>query len=103
LLSADRGALTCFTAAAKTCTAAGLHVTEMGVDIGTRWVFAIVSGGTPGRCVVTSYSQHYSARAIGGIQVVKTASCQETAVTSKGVTLSCPGQVIMIPAAVSAA
>lgn len=111
LLRADPGALTCFTTAARACKAAGLHVIVMGVDTGTRWVFAITSGGVPGRCAVTAYSQHYSATNIGGlfskspggwVQAVTSVTCQETAVTSKGVTLECPGQAIMIPATVSA-
>jgi hypothetical protein len=111
LLRADRGALTCFTTAARACKAASLDVTQMGVDTGTDWVFAIASGGTPGRCTVIAYSQHYSATGIGGlftqapsgnwVQAVKTANCQETAVTSAGVTLNCQGQAIEIPATVN--
>lgn len=113
--AADRGALTCFTAAARTCKAVSLGVTEMGVDTGTDYVFAIASGGTPGYCVVNGYSQYYSAMDIGGLYTlspqggwvmpISTFRCSETAVTSQGVTLACQGPVqdetVLIPAAVS--
>ena len=99
--TADRGALTCFTAAARTCKAAGLSVGQKG-DAGTDYVFVITSGGTPGHCAVTEYSQRYA-----DVQVaaVNTFQCYEVAVTSQGVTLTCKDPVqdetVLIPAAVS--
>src|SRR5215469_13888645 len=48
MLSSDKGALTCFQKAAKTCTAASLGVTVMGVDTGTSDVIAIDPPGASG-------------------------------------------------------
>jgi hypothetical protein len=102
LVTAYRGALTCFTTAARTCKAVGLGVRQRGTDTGTLYVFAIASSGTPGYCTVTEYKQRYSAIAIGD-QAVSTFHCFETAVTSQGVALACEGpaaqdDTVFIPA-----
>lgn len=100
LFGARRGALTCFATAARHCRAASLGVTEMGVDTGTSHVFTIVPGGSP--CRVTETSQYYSANFGGSSGPVVTRSCRLTGVTGKGVTLSCGGRAVLIPAKVSA-
>ena len=114
LLRADRGALTCFATAARACKQAGLQLAETGTGWGTYWVFVIAGDGAPGRCTVAEYSQYYSATDNGGLYTrslngwvlaVKTVPCREASVTSKGVTLNCPGlsvQAILIPATSSA-
>jgi hypothetical protein len=98
LLGADHGALTCFDAAAKSCRPASLHVTEMGVDTGTDYTFTIESGGAS--CRVTEQSNFYSANGGGSTGPVTTTSCLRTAVTDAGVSLSCAGQDVLIPAKV---
>jgi len=95
LLSADRGALTCFHAAAKTCTAASIKVTDMGVDAGTDYAFVIMPGGRP--CQVTEFSQFVIFTGEVHRSRVTTASCRVTAVTGRGVTLTCDGQQFLIP------
>src|ERR1700722_19095669 len=45
-LSADPGALACFTAAARDCKAASIEITETGIDTGTGFVFSTGPGGT---------------------------------------------------------
>src|SRR6185437_16422932 len=59
LLSAGNGALSCFETAVRHCRTASLAVTEMGVDTGTSYVFAVAPGGAG--CPVTELSQAYSA------------------------------------------
>jgi hypothetical protein len=98
-LRADRGALTCFAAAAGQCRPASIHVTEIGVDTGTYYTFTIKPGGTP--CQVTELSQYYSANGGGSQGPVITTACLRTAVTSAGVVLSCGGQDVLIPAKVT--
>lgn len=99
-LSADPGALTCFTAAARTCRAASIKVTEMGVDTGTAFVFSIDPGGTT--CHVTELSQGYTANFGGSTGPVTAMSCRLAAVTGEGVTLDCGTQDALIPSVVSA-
>ena len=101
LLGADHGALTCFDAAVRACKPASLHVIDMGVDTGTDYVFT-VEGGTEGggTCRVTEASNFYSANGGGSTGPVTTTSCLRTAVTSAGVSLSCAGQDVLIPAKV---
>jgi hypothetical protein len=99
-LSADPGALTCFTAAARNCRAASIEITEMGTDTGTTFVFSIDPGGT--KCQATELSQDYSANFGGSAGPVVTASCRLAAVTGRGVTLGCGGQDLLIPSTVSA-
>jgi len=99
LLGADRGALTCFDTAARACKPASLHVTELGVDTGYDYVFTIESGGAS--CRVTESSNFYSANGGGSTGPVTTTSCLRTAVTGGGVSLSCAGQDVLIPAKVS--
>lgn len=98
LLGADHGALTCFDAAARACRPASLHVTEFGVDTGTDYTFTIESGGAS--CRVTEQSNFYSANGGGSTGPVTTTSCLRTAVTSAGVSLTCAGQNVLIPAKV---
>jgi hypothetical protein len=103
MLSSDKGALTCFQKAAKTCTAASLGVTVMGVDTGTSDVLAIDPAGTSGsRCQVTWWHQAYSANNGGSAGKVGSTPCQLGTVTSAGVTLSCAGRTLLIPAVVAA-
>jgi len=96
MLSADRGALTCFLKAARECKHASLGVTEMGVDTGTEYVFAITPG-TPA-CQVTEQRQDYSANFGGSQSAISTVQCRTTAVTRTGVALSCRGRNVLIPA-----
>ena len=98
LLSADHGALTCFDTAARACKPASLHVTEFGVDTGTDYVFTIESGEPS--CRVTEPSQYYSANGGGSHGPVITTSCLRGAVTGEGVSLSCAGRDVLIPAKV---
>jgi hypothetical protein len=100
VLLADPGALTCFGTAARTCKSASVEVTAMGVDTGTNYVFIIEPGGTA--CQVTELSQYYSANFGGSTGPVQATTCLKTAVTGAGVTLSCGGQNVLIPSAVSA-
>lgn len=99
-LSADPGALTCFVRAARECRPASLGVNEMGVDTGTDYVFTVEPGGTS--CQVTELRQDYSANFGGSQGAVSTVPCRRTAVTGKGIGLSCGGQDVLIPAKVSA-
>lgn len=98
-LSADPGALGCFSAAARKCSPASIEITELGVDAGTSSVFTIGPGGT--RCQVTGTSQGYSANFGGSAGPVTSVSCRLTAVTGKGVMLGCGGPDVLIPASVS--
>jgi hypothetical protein len=98
VFAADRGALTCFGAAARGCRFASLEVTEMGVDTGTTYVFLVERGGTA--CQVTVLSQSYSANFGGSTGPVNAMACRRTAVTGQGVTLTCGGQDVLIPSAV---
>ena len=103
LLSADRGALTCFDAAVRACKPASLHVIDMGVDTGTDYVFTIEGGASEGgaaSCRVTEASNFYSANGGGSTGPVTTTSCLRTAATGEGVSLSCAGQDVLIPAQV---
>jgi hypothetical protein len=99
VFSADKGALTCFQAAARLCKTASIAVTEMGVDTGTNHVFAIDPGGKG--CAVTEVSQYYSANFGGSHGKVGSTRCSVAAVGSGGVTLACDGQRLLIPAAVT--
>lgn len=99
VLSADKGALTCFQAAARACKTASLAVTEMGVDTGTNHVFAIDPGGKG--CAVTDLSQLYSANFGGSHGKVGSTRCNVAAVNSSGVVLACDREKVLIPAAVA--
>ena len=99
VLAADPGALTCFGAAARACRPASVEVDEMGTDTGTTYLFAIGRGGTA--CQVTELSQDYSANFGGSTGPVTAVTCRGTAVTGRGVTLTCAGQEVLIPSAVS--
>jgi hypothetical protein len=100
LLRADRDALTCFVTAARECRHGSLGVTEMGVDTGADYVFSIEPGMT--QCRVTEQWQDYSANS-GGKGAVRTVTCSRIAVTASGVTMSCGGREVLIPAKVSPA
>jgi hypothetical protein len=91
---ADKGALSCFATAVRHCQSASIAITEMGVDTGTDYVFAVVPGQA--RCQATEWSQDYSAN-FGGSQgpVVQT-HCSATA-GADGVKLGCGGQDLLIP------
>jgi hypothetical protein len=104
MLSSDKGALTCFQQAAKTCTAASLGVTVMGVDTGTSDVLAIDPAGTPGsRCQVTWWHRAYSANNGGSAGKVGSTLCHVGTVTSAEVTLFCVGRgTMLIPTTVAA-
>jgi hypothetical protein len=96
ILRADRGALACFLTAAMQCKRASLGLTEMGVDTGTDYVFAIAPGDAP--CQVTEERQDYSANFGGSQSAISTVPCRTVAVTSTGVALSCRGRSVLIPA-----
>jgi hypothetical protein len=96
---AGKGTLSCFATAVRQCQSASIAVTEMGVDTGTRYVFAVVPGKAP--CQATEWSQAYSA-SFGGsrkFKVVVTA-CSAAAGTD-GVLLGCGGRHLLIPVTVT--
>ncbi len=72
----------------------------MGVDTGTMYVFTIEHVGTA--CQVTELSQYCSANFGGSTGLVKAVTCRRTAATAKGDTLTCGGQDVLIPSAVTA-
>ena len=99
LLHADHGALACFITAARNCRPGSLGVTELGVDTGTRYVFAIEPGQAP--CRVSELRQGYSANFGGSQDAVSTVPCRRAAITRSGVTLTCGHRDVLIPAKVS--
>jgi hypothetical protein len=101
IFSATRGALECFTRAARECRSAGIAVTEIGVDAGTDYVFTVDPGQTP--CRATELSQDYWANFGGGQGRVSATPCRVAAVTRGGVRLSCGGRNALIPARVTVA
>ena len=96
---ADAGALSCFAAAARQCQSASIAITEMGVDTGTKYVFAIAPGKA--NCPATEWSQRYSANFGGSKQFKVVVTHCSTAARPDGVTLGCGGQDILIPATVT--
>ena len=100
LLGSDPGSLTCFLRAARVCRSASLHVTEMGVDAGTEYIFSIEPGGSS--CRVTEWRQDYSANFGGSQSEVTAAPCLRTAVRPKAVLLTCSGRDVLIPAIANA-
>jgi len=96
LLSAHPGTLPCFYKAARNCHSASISVTAMGVDTGTHYVFAIQPGTRP--CLVIEHSQF--SMVSGGVRrgPVITTQCRVVAAAGEGVTLSCGGRDILIPA-----
>lgn len=99
VLRADAGALSCFAAAARQCQSASIAITEMGVDTGTKYVFAIAPGQAG--CPATEWSQGYSA-SFGGSKKFKVVVRQcSTAAGPDGVTLGCAGRDILIPVKVT--
>lgn len=99
LLSADPGALTCFSAAARVCRSASIRVDAWGTDTSSSYVFTIEPGGAA--CQVTELSQDHWANFGGGRSRVSARPCRRTAVTGRGVSLRCDGQDLLIPANVS--
>lgn len=96
LLSASPGTLPCFDAAVRNCRSASISVTAMGVDAGTRYVFVIEAGTDP--CQVTEQSQFYMVSGGGRRGPLLTTHCRVAAAAGEGVTLSCGGRDILIPA-----
>ena len=99
LLHADPGALGCFVRAVRDCKHASLGVTAMGVDTGTDYVFTVQPGSAS--CRVIEQRQAYSANFGGSKGALVAVPCRRIAVTRAGVTLSCRGQRVLIPATVS--
>lgn len=98
LLSASPGALGCFFGAVHDCKSASIGVTEMGVDGGSDYVLAIDPGSRP--CQLTEFSQSYTANFGGHESQVTTIGCRVVALTGRGVTLTCNGGQVLLPAAV---
>lgn len=98
LLSASPGALNCFGAAVRDCKRASIHVTEMGVDSGTQYVF-VTESGSP--CRITEFSQDYSANFGGSEGPVVTTTCRTVVLVDSGTALHCSGHAYLIPATVS--
>jgi hypothetical protein len=96
---ADKGALPCFASAARQCRSASIAITEMGVDTGTDYVFAIAGG--KGGCQATEWSQDYSANGGGSEGNVVVTGCSPAA-RPNGVLLGCDGQSFLIPVTVTA-
>jgi hypothetical protein len=99
VFQADKGALPCFATAARQCQSASIAITEMGIDTGTSYVFAVVPGKTP--CQATEWSQYYSAN-FGSSKKYKVVvtPCSATA-GPDGVLLGCGGQRLLIPGKVT--
>jgi hypothetical protein len=92
---AGKGALSCFATAVRQCHSASIAITEMGVDTGTDYVFAVVPGKAP--CQTTEWSQDYSANNGGSQGNIVVTQCSATA-RPGGVLLGCDGQSFLIPA-----
>jgi hypothetical protein len=71
----------------------------MGVDTGTHHVFAISRDRTA--CRATELSQFYSANSGGPGRAVDSVPCRLAGVTGAGVTLSCAGRNLLVPARVT--
>jgi hypothetical protein len=97
--SQDPGALTCFNADAQACKPGSIGLHEAQADTTTSEVYTIVPGGSP--CQVADTSQEYFV-SLHRTGPVTTESCHVAAVTGNGVTLSCSGQDVLIPARSSA-
>jgi hypothetical protein len=95
---ADTGALPCFATAARQCLSGSIAITEMGVDTGTDYIFAIVPGKP--RCQATEWSQYYSANGGSSQGDVVVTGCSATA-RPDGVLLGCDGQSFLIPLTVT--
>lgn len=96
---ADKGTLSCFATAVRQCHSASIAITEMGVDTGTRYVFAVVPGKAP--CQATEWSQAYSA-SFGGSKKFKVVVMPcSAAVGTDGVLLGCGSQHLLIPVTVT--
>jgi hypothetical protein len=98
VFQAGPGSLTCFTRAARDCNPASIGINELGEDSGTDYVFII----TPAKpsCQVTEQRQDYSANFGGSHGAVISQGCRRVAVTASGVTLSCRGRDVLVPARV---
>jgi hypothetical protein len=100
ILSADRGALTCFGRAAAHCRPASLGVTVMGTDTGTQYVFSVEPDSSS--CRLTERRQDYSANFGGSRGSVTTLPCRLIAVSGTGVMLKSGGREVLIPAKLTA-
>jgi len=97
LVSADPGALTCFTDAARACKSASIHIHQPDLQgAGTNYVFAVKRGTSP--CQATEYD---TTPGTGGVSITATSQCWGVSVTSGGVLLSCDGGPFLVPVAVS--
>lgn len=96
IITAQPGALACFNTAARSCGPASIQLVEMGVDTGTTYVFRIEPGGAA--CQAVESSQDYSANFGGSTSQVSSLTCSKITATTKGVTLTCGGQDVLIPA-----
>jgi hypothetical protein len=94
----EPNALSCFGEAARDCTSASIVVDEAGVDTGDMHFFRIEPDGAA--CQAVERSQAWSAN-WGFSSLVRSQTCDGIAVTSRGVTLSCGGQDLLIPAVTS--
>lgn len=97
ITTAQPGALTCFDTAARGCGSASIQVAERGVDARTTYVFSIEPGGAA--CQAVELSQHYSAISNHSGRI-SSLTCHNLAATSAGVTFTCGGQAVLIPASV---
>jgi hypothetical protein len=99
LFRADKGTLSCFATAVRQCQSASIAITEMGVDTGTKYVFAVVPGKRP--CQVTEWSQAYSANFGGSKRFKVVVTPCSAAAGTDGVRLGCASQNFLIPMTVT--
>ena len=104
MLSAGKGALSCFTSAMRRCAHASLSVNEMGADVGTVYQFDVRAGTAP--CQVTELSQGYtmefpSFEGFPSYSPIASENCRLRRLTAAGATLSCPDGAVLIPATVA--
>lgn len=99
-LSADRGALHCFSAAARRCVPASIKIVAMGVDSGTDYVVTLRPNSP--HCQASELWQDYGWTG-GSLSTgpITAASCRLATVSGRGETLGCGSQDVLIPAAVT--
>ena len=99
-LTADRGALRCFSAAARRCVPASIEIVAMGVDSGTNYVVTLRPNSP--NCQASELRQDYGWTG-GSLSTgpITAASCRLATVSGRGVTLGCGSQDVLIPAAVT--
>lgn len=97
---ADPGsALTCFGTAARTCRSASIQMVVAGVDSGGRYVFGTKPGGA--KCQVIEISRACTVSFGNCPGQVSSKTCSSVTVTGRGVTFTCDGDVVLIPAVVT--